>query len=416
MSPRKVVVVGAGHAGGTFVALLRREGFDGEITMVGTEVNAPYHRPPLSKSFGGGRGGENRGAPAKWLYDPAFYQEQGIDLRLSETVTSVDRGGRSVTLRGGAVLDYDVLVLATGAEPRRLGLPGEGLEGIHTLRDVGDAVRLDEAITSGRPLAIVGGGYIGLEVAAAARAHGVDVTVIEREDRLLARVASPALSGLLSEHHRASGTAILTGAQTVGYVCDAGRVGGVRLADDTVIPCGTVLVGAGAVPRQALAEQAGLECGNGVMVDARCRTSDESILAIGDVTNRPVDGLEIMDGRMRVESIPSAVDQARHAVDVVLGRPAQDHEVPWFWSDQFDLRIKIAGIVHGDYETVQRGDPAAGSFALYHLRSGRLVAVETVNAPKDFMVSKRMLSTGCPVDAEALRDPEADLKLLLAAA
>lgn len=415
MSSRKVVVVGAGHAGGTFVALLRREGFDGQITMVGTEVNAPYHRPPLSKSFSA-TGGEGHGKAVKWLYDPAFYQEQRIDLRLSETVTSVDRGSRSVTLSGGTVLNYDVLVLATGAEPRRLDLPGEGLEGIHTLRDVSDAELLGEAIASGRSLAIVGGGYIGLEVAAAARAHGVDVTVIEREDRLLARVASPRLSELLSEHHQASGTAILTGAQTVGYVCDAGRVGGVRLANDAVITCGTVLVGAGAVPRQALAEQAGLECRNGIMVDAQCRTSDESILAIGDVTNRPVDGLEMMDGRMRVESIPSAVDQARHAVDVVLGRPAQDHEVPWFWSDQFDLKIKIAGIVHGDYETVQRGDPAAGSFALYHLRDGRLVAAETVNAPKDFMVAKRMLSTGCSVEAGALRDPDADLKLLLAAA
>lgn len=416
MTSRKIVVVGAGHAGGTFVALLRREGFDGEIAMVGTEAHAPYHRPPLSKSFGAAGGSKSKDTAVKWLYDPAFYQEQGIDLHLSESVTSVNRDRRQVTLSGGAVLGYDLLVLATGAEPRRLNLPGEGLEGIHTLRDITDAIRLEEAITSGRPLTIVGGGYIGLEVAAAARAHGVVVTVIEREDRLLARVASSALSELLSEHHRASGTTILTGAQTVGYVCDAGRVGGVRLADDTVIPCDTVLVGAGAVPRQSLAEQAGLDCANGIMVDARCRTSDESILAIGDVTNRPVDGLEIMDGRMRVESIPSAVDQARHAVDVILGRPVQGHEVPWFWSDQFDLKIKIAGIVHGDYETVQRGDTASGGFALYHLRNGRLVAAETVNAPKDFMIAKRMLSTGCPVEAAALRDPAADLRSFVAAA
>jgi 3-phenylpropionate/trans-cinnamate dioxygenase ferredoxin reductase component len=413
MNPRKIVVVGAGHAGGTFVALLRREGYDGEIAMVGAEEHAPYHRPPLSKSFGAaGTGNDEK---VKWIYDPEYYRSQGIDLHLRESVVSIDRDRRQVVLTGGDVLDYDLLVLATGAEPRRLNLPGEGLDRIHTLRDLADAERLEEAILSGVPLAIVGGGYIGLEVAAAARAQGVDVTVIEREDRLLARVASPALSGLLSEHHRASGTRILTGAQTVGYVCDAGRVGGVRLADGAVVPCGTVLVGAGAVPRQALAEQAGLECGNGITVDARCRTSDESILAIGDVTNRPVDGLEMMDGRMRVESIPSAVDQARHAVDLVLGRPAQGHEVPWFWFDQLDLKIKIAGIVHGDYETVQRGDPASGSFALYHLRDGRLVAAETVNAPKDFMAAKRMLSSKRLVEAAALRDPAIDLKVLVAA-
>lgn len=411
MSPRKIVVVGAGHAGGTFVALLRREGFDGEIALVGAEEHAPYHRPPLSKSFGAA--GTGRDEKVKWLYDPAFYQQQGVDLYLRESVVSIDRENCQVCLTGGFVLPYDLLVLATGAEPRRLNLPGDGLDGIHTLRDLADAERLEEAILSRAPLAIVGGGYIGLEVAAAARAQGVDVTVIEREDRVLARVASPALAGLLSEHHRASGTRILTGAETVGYVCDAGRVGGVRLADDTVVPCGTVLVGAGAVPRQALAEQAGLDCSNGITVDARCRTNDESILAIGDVTNRPVDGLEILDGRMRVESIPSAVDQARHAVDLVLGRPAQDHEVPWFWSDQFDLKIKIAGIVHGDYETIQRGDPAVGGFALYHLRDGRLVAAETVNAPKDFMAAKRMLSSRRLVDAAALRDPATDLKVLI---
>lgn len=413
MNPRKIVVVGAGHAGGTFVAMLRREGYDGEIVLVGAEEHAPYHRPPLSKSFGAGSSGQ--GQKVKWINDPEYYRAQDISLRLGEFVTSIDRGLRQVKLASGSVLDYDLLVLATGAEPRRLNLPGELLQGIHTLRDLHDATRLEGAVLSGAPLAIVGGGYIGLEVAAAARAQGVEVTVIEREDRLLARAASPTLSGLLSEHHRASGTEILTGMQTVGYVGDTDRVSGVRLADNTVIPCGAVLVGAGAVPRQFLAEQAGLNCGDGITVDTRCRTHDESILAIGDATNRPVDGLEISDGRMRVESIPSAVDQARHAVDLVLGRPARVPEVPWFWSDQFDLKIKIAGLVHGDYETVQRGDPTNGGFALYHLRGGRLLASETVNAPKDFMVAKRMLSSRCLVEAAALRDPTTDLKALIAA-
>lgn len=413
MSPRKILVVGAGHAGGTFVALLRREGYDGEIEMVGAEEHAPYHRPPLSKSFG--PAGADCSVQVKWLYDPDSYQSQGITLSLRESATSIDRDQRRVKLASGRVVDYDLLVLATGAEARRLDLPDEGIEGIHTLRDLRDATRLEEAVLSGVPLVIVGGGYIGLEVAAAARAKGVDVTVLEREDRLLARSASRALSDSLAEHHRVSGTQILTGTQIVGYKCEANRVNGVRLEDGSVISCGAVLVGAGATPRQSLAEQAGLTCKDGIIVDRRCRTSDESILAIGDVTNRPVDGLEMLDGRMRVESIPSAVDQARHAADLVLGRPARSPEVPWFWSDQFDLKIKIAGILHGDYETVQRGELKDGGVALYHLRGNRLIAAETINAAKDFMVAKRMLSSRCFVDARALRDPATDLKSLIAA-
>ena len=389
------------------MALLRREGFDGEIVMVGAEEHAPYHRPPLSKSFGS----EN----VKWLYDPAFYADNGITALLGDTAVSIHRSSRRVTLAGGTQLEYDMLVLATGAEPRCLDLPGKDLEGIHVLRDLADATSLGRDILSGRPLAIVGGGYVGLEVAAAARTRGVEVTVIEREDRILARVASPDLSDRIAEHHQRSGTTIVTGAETVGYRCDAGRVGGVRLADGTEIPCGTVLVGAGAIPRDGLAREAGLACDQGVVVNARSRTSDESILAIGDVANRPVAGLATPSGRMRVESIQNAVEQARHAVDVVLGRPAQDHDIPWFWSDQFELKIKIVGIVHGDYETVQRGDPAGGSYALYHLRGGRLLAAETVNSPRDFMAAKKMLTRQCPVDPQALLDPDTDLRVLVSA-
>jgi 3-phenylpropionate/trans-cinnamate dioxygenase ferredoxin reductase subunit len=408
MTSQRVVVVGAGHAGGSFVALLRQGGFDGEIVMIGAEEHLPYHRPPLSKSFDGSE-------PTKWLRDACFYRENGIVTKLSETATVIDREAKTVRLASGAEVDYDVLVLATGAEPRRLPLPGEGLDGIHTLRTLSDAGLLREAIASGQPLVIIGGGYIGLEVAAAARGRGVDVTIVEREERVLARVASPLLSDLLSDHHRAQGTSILTAAEMAGFICDRGRVGGVRLADGTEIGCGFALVGVGAVPRDTLASAAGLACAGGIVVDEMARTSDPSILAIGDVTNRPVGEGTMAVGRMRLESIPSAIEQAKQATAGILGSLRGTLDVPWFWSDQFDLKIKIAGIVRGNFETVVRGEASTGSYALFHHDAGRLVAAETVNAPRDFMAAKRILSAGGQIDPSTLADPAVDLRTLKAA-
>lgn len=407
MKQRKVVVIGAGHAGGTLVALLRQKGFDGDIILIGSEPHSPYHRPPLSKSFDT--------EEVKWLYEPSFYDSQGIATLFDETAISIDRENHEVHLSSESRVGYDFLVLATGAEPRRLNLPGEELEGISVLRSLDDAQQLKAVIKAGKPLAIVGGGYIGLEVAAAARERGVDVTVIEREDRILARVASPSLSQQLTKMHEERGTQVVTGAQTVGYQCDMGRVGGVRLADERVIPCEAVLVGAGAIPRDDLAREAGLACDNGVIVDSRTRTSDPSILAIGDVANGPVDSVPTPTSRMRVESIPRAVEQARQAAELIMGVEPTKAEIPWFWSDQFDLKIKIAGIVHGEFETVQRGNVDDGSFALYHLRGERLVAVETVNSPKDFMAAKRMLASEAAIDLNKLHDPATDLRSLISA-
>jgi 3-phenylpropionate/trans-cinnamate dioxygenase ferredoxin reductase subunit len=408
MTSQRVVVVGAGHAGGSFVALLRQGGFDGDVVMIGAEEHLPYHRPPLSKSFGDS-------TPIMWLRDACFYGENGIVTKLGETATAIDRQAKTVRLASGAEVAYDVLVLATGAEPRRLPLPGDGLDGIHTLRTLADAVALREAIASGQPLVIIGGGYVGLEVAAAARGRGVDVTIIEREKRVLNRVASPLLSGLLSDHHRAQGTRILTAAEIAGFTCDRGRVGGVRLADGTEIGGGFVLVGVGAAPRDTLASAAGLACAGGIVVDDMARTSDPSILAIGDVTNRPVGDGATAVGRMRLESIPSAIEQAKQAAAGILGSPRDTLDVPWFWSDQFDLKIKIAGIVRGNFETVVRGKASSGSYALFHHDAGRLVAAETVNAPRDFMAAKRILSAGGRIDPDALADPAVDLRTLQAA-
>lgn len=404
MSGRRVVVVGAGHAGGTFAALLRRAGFDGEIVLVGSESHPPYQRPPLSKSL-------DSDASTQWLYGPDVYASNCIETRLGETVTAIDRQAKTVRLASGTELRYDVLALATGVEPRRLSVAGGGLAGVQTLRTLEDAQSLRYVVRSGQPLAIIGGGYIGLEVAAAARARNVDVTIIEREDRVLARVASPALSEQLTWRHRAQGTRILTGVETADFTGDQGRISGVNLTDGMSIPCSAVLVGVGAFARDALAREAGLECtAAGVVVDDLARTSDPSILAMGDVTVRPMTGLPV--GRMRLESIPSAVDQAKRAVAVVMGTPAGPSEVPWSWSDQFDLKIKTAGIVNGDFETVARGDLSSASFALYHHREGQLIAVETVNSPRDFMAGKRILHSGGRIDPDQLADPAADLRTL----
>lgn len=404
MTGKHVVVVGAGHAGGTLAALLRRDGFDGPITVIGAENDPPYHRPPLSKSFSDDS--------VKWLYDADFYAEQDITLQLGQMVRSVDAAAKQVELASGAVIGYDILVLATGAEPRRLPVPGDTLAGIHTLRERGDASVLREAFHTGRPLVIIGGGYIGLEVAAAARARGVEVTILEREDRILGRVASRPLSELLTAYHREQGTTVLTGVEIGGFECDRGFVGGVELADGQTLGCATVLVGAGAMPRDDLARKIGLEIQNGITVDHSGRTSDPSIYALGDVSNRPVDSQFSTVGRMRLESIPSAVEQARHVAEAIMEKPRTPDDVPWFWSDQFNLKLKIAGIVYGEYETAVRGDPGGGSYSLFHHNNGRLVAAETVNASREFMVAKRILSTqgwdGSPMNF----DPTADLREL----
>jgi 3-phenylpropionate/trans-cinnamate dioxygenase ferredoxin reductase subunit len=407
-APGRVVVVGAGHAGDTFAALLRQRGFAGEVVVFGDEPHPPYHRPPLSKEFLG----ESVG---KWLRAPGFYPEQDIALRLGETVVAVDRRASTVATSRGAAVGYDHLVLATGAAPRRLPVPGADLDGVQVLRRLADAEALREQVRAGGPVVVVGGGYVGLEVAAAARGHGVPATVIERADRVLARTASPALSAILRQYHTARGTAVLTGQTVRGFDAGAdGRLRAVTITDEAgqerTVPCAVAVVGVGAAPRDELARAAGLAWDNGVLVDAGARTSDPRILAIGDVTSRPVRGL---DGRMRLESIPSAVEQARQAVATILGGTPAEPEVPWFWSDQFDLKIKAAGVLSDRYETARRGDPASGRFALFHHRDGELVGVETANSAAAYMAGRRMLADRRGVDAVRLADPAIGLHELV---
>jgi 3-phenylpropionate/trans-cinnamate dioxygenase ferredoxin reductase subunit len=393
-----VVIVGAGHAGGALAALLKQYGHPGEIVLIGEEPVVPYQRPPLSKAYLKGEAD----VESLKLRPDSYYAQDGVRLLLDETVTAIDRTARSVTLRSGAAIGYDWLVLATGAQPRRLALPGAGLNGVLELRSVADADTLRRVLTRAGRLAIIGGGYIGLEAAASARAAGVEVVMLEREARVLARVASPAISGFFDGFHRAQGVEIVVNADLAGIEgTESGGVEAVVLADGRRWPCDAVLVGVGAVARDELARQAGLACETGILVDSEARTSDPAIFAIGDVTWRPV---PLYDRRVRLESVGNALEQARQTACAILGRPAPTAEVPWFWSDQYALKLQLAGLALDAETTVLRGSIEAAKFAVFHLRDGRIRALEAVNAPGEFVVGKKLIGEGRPVSPDALGD------------
>ncbi|WP_141013621.1 NAD(P)/FAD-dependent oxidoreductase [Nocardioides sambongensis] len=402
---QRVVVVGAGTAGGTFAGLLRQAGYDGDVVMLGAEPDPPYHRPPLSKKFA-----DPAADASRWLREAAFYDEQRITLALTESAVDLDPVARVVRTDRGRELRYDVVVLATGARPRPLIAPGAHLDAVLTVRTLSDANRLRDEVAAGRTMAVVGGGFVGLEVAAVARSRGLPVTVVEREERLLARVASPPLARVLAEHHGRRGTVVRTGVEVVAVEGARGRAQRLLLSDNTHVAADVVVVGVGAQPCDELGRRAGLVCaaGGGVVVDDAARTSMDGVLAIGDVTVRP----RLGGDPMRMESIPSATEQAKQAVATICGAPPPAPEVPWFWSDQFDLKLKIAGILAPPYDTALRGDPRAGSFALLHHRDGTPVAIETANANADFMAGRRLLASGHLVDAERWADPAVPLREL----
>lgn len=401
--PRRVVVVGAGHAGEAAVAQLRQHGFDGEVVLVGEEPVAPYHRPPLSKSLLR----EELGQP---LQPAEFYAERRIELRTGARAVAVDRDAATVRLADGEQLAYDALILATGARPRRPPIAGLELRHVYELRTLHDARRLAAALTPGCRLVVVGGGWIGLEVAASARSAGLEVAVVEREERLLARVASPELSRAVEELHLRQGTDILTSAQvTALQPGDNGAVGSILLEDGRVLSCDAVLVCVGAVADDELAQAAGLRCADGVVVDGSGRTDDARVYAVGDVTRRPV---HRHDGLFRLESIPSAMEQARQAAAAICGNDAPEPEVPWFWSDQFHHKLQIAGLLDGADNTATRVAGKDG-VALFHTREGRLVAVEALDAPAEFIAGRRMIRDGACPDPAALADPAVPLAELV---
>ena len=397
-----VVVIGAGQAGAAVVAKLRALGFSGEITLIGAEPAPPYQRPPLSKAYLLGEMEEER----LWLRSPEFYADNAIALRLGEAVSAIDPMARKVTL-GDEAIAYDALVLTTGSTPRRLpAAVGGDLAGVYTVRTLVDVDGMRSEFAPGRRLVIVGGGYIGLEAAAVASKLGLDVTVVEMAPRILQRVAAPETSDFFRSLHHHHGVRVL---ESTGFerLLGEGHVTGVLLTDGRVLEADFVVAGVGILPGTALAEAAGLKIENGIWTDAMGRTSDPHIWAAGDCASFPWQG-----GRLRLESVGNAIDQAEAVAENILGAEKPYVAAPWFWSDQYECKLQIAGLNSGYDSIVTRGpDGAAVSF--WYFKGDRLLAVDAMNDSRAYMVGKRLIEMGRSVDPAALRDPATNLKALL---
>lgn len=398
----RIVVVGAGQAGASLCERLRALGHEGPITLVGAEPVPPYQRPPLSKKYLTGEMPLER----LLLRPEAFYAEHGIALRAGARATGIDRAAREVLI-GDERLPYDLLALTTGAIPRRLpDAAGGALAGVHVLRDLADADALAPELVAGRRVAIVGGGYIGLEAAAVAAARGLEVTLIEAAPRILARVACAETADWFRALHSAQGVRLIEGAP-LARLTGTGRVDGAELADGRHIPCDLAIVGIGVVPDTRLAEAAGLDCDNGIAVDGFCRTSDPAVFAAGDCASFPHAG-----ARIRLESVQNAIDQAGAAAEAMLGQGEAYAPVPWFWSDQYDAKLQIAGLNTGHDRIVVRDGPNAAR-SHWYFAEGRFLAVDAMNDSRAYMVGKRLLEMGRSPDPAAVADPARDLKALL---
>ncbi|MGR3525722.1 MAG: NAD(P)/FAD-dependent oxidoreductase [Paracoccaceae bacterium] len=400
-----VVVIGAGQAGSSLVAKLRNSGFDGRITLIGAEPVPPYQRPPLSKAYLLGDMTLDR----LFLRPESFYAEHDIDLRLNTRVTGIDRAARIVRL-GDEVIRYDHLVLTTGSDPRRLPSSiGGALAGVFVVRDLADVDAMAPHVVAGRRALIVGGGYIGLEAAAVATKRGLEVTLVEMADRILQRVAAPETSAYFRALHQAHGVTIREGVG-LDRLLGEGRVTGARLSDGTELAADLVIVGVGIAPATALAEAAGLEIENGIKVDARGQTSDPAIWAAGDCASFPWKA-----GRIRLESVPNAIDQAECVAENIMGA-AKDYEAkPWFWSDQYDVKLQIAGLNTGYDHTVVRPGDKPGSQSVWYFRGDALLAVDAMNDPRAYMIGKRLIEAGQSPSPAVVADPETPLKSLMPA-
>jgi 3-phenylpropionate/trans-cinnamate dioxygenase ferredoxin reductase component len=398
-----VVVVGAGQAGVSVVARLRQQGHDGPITLIGAESALPYQRPPLSKGYLLGEMDLDR----LTLRSAEYYADQAITLRLGATVTGIDPGRRRITL-GTEEMTYDHLVLATGSVPRRLPAAiGGDLRGVHVVRTLSDVDAQRAEFVAGRRLVIVGGGYIGLESAAVAAKLGLEVTVLEMAPRILARVAASETADHLRALHHAHGVRILEAMGLERLIGEAGRVTAARLSDGREIPANFVIAGVGILPACTLAESAGLAIENGIRTDAQGRTSDPHIWAAGDCASFPWQG-----GRLRLESVQNAIDQAEVVADNILGAGLDYIPVPWFWSDQYDTKLQIAGVSAGYDRIVTRG-PEGEAVSFWYFAGDRLLAVDAMNDPRAYMVGKRLLEMGRSVDPASIADQETNLKSLL---
>ena len=401
-----IVIVGAGQAGAQLAVSLRQGDYTGGIALFGEEADPPYERPPLSKDYLAGE----RDVARLLLRPLDFWAARNVDLHLGQPVVAVDAAAHTVTTADGAVAGYGRLVWATGGHPRTLPLPGGDLAGVHVIRTRADVDGLRDALTFARRVVIIGGGYIGLEAAAVLAKAGKAVTVLEAQTRVLARVAGEPVSRFYEAEHRAHGVDVRTGIAIDALIEGNGRVVGVRLADGD-ITCDVVIVGVGIVPAVEALAHAGAAVSNGIEVDAFCRTSLVDVFAIGDCAhhaNAFADGAGI-----RLESVQNAIDQAKTVAGVILGNPLPYHAVPWFWSNQYDLKLQTIGLSAGHTSTVTRGDPASRSWSLIYLRRGQVVAIDCINAARDFVQGRALIEAGLHIDEAQLADTTVPLKALL---
>ncbi len=400
----KIVIAGAGHAAGQVVTTLRQLKFAGRIVLVGDEPWLPYQRPPLSKKFLAGD------MPAERLFikPPSFYDDPAIELRLSSRITAIDREEKQLRLENAEPITYDKLVLALGSRAVRLPVAGTDLKGVHYLRSIADVESIRAEMETRRRLVVIGAGYIGLEVAAVARQRGLEVTVVEMADRVMSRVVSPEISDFYQIEHTNQGVTLRLGTE-VTELTGKKRVKGVVTSSDEVIPADFVVIGIGITPNTELAADAGLDVDDGIVVDERGCSGDPDIFAIGDCTRHP-NG--IYKRNLRLESVHNALEQAKTVAHNLCGQETTYSEVPWFWSDQYDLKLQIAGLSEGYDDIVIRGNPAEKSFACLYLKDHRLIAVDAVNAPKEFVQSKPLIRDHTRIDAKKLADSTAELKQL----
>lgn len=404
-SQARTVIVGAGQAGCELASALAQQGQGGRIVLIGDEPWLPYRRPPLSKAFLAGEVGTD----ALLLKPQAAYDKAGIECLTGVTVTAIDRATRSLQFADGRRLAYGKLALTTGGRVRTLPLHGADRPNLHYLRNIADVQQLHEGFRPGRRLVIIGGGYVGLEVAAVACKRGLQVTVVEALPRVLARVTAPEMSAYYEMVHRSHGVDIRTGIGVAALEA-SDRVEAVVLADGTRLAADLVVVGIGLIPNTELAQAAGLAVDNGIVVDRQCRTSDPEIVAAGDCTHHDNGFLQ---RRTRLESVPNALEQARVAAATLCGKPADYGVAPWFWSDQYDLKLQMVGLSQGYDHLVLRGQPAEHSFTVFYLQEGRILSVDTVNRPQEFMVSKRLVAERICADPATLADEAIPLKSLL---
>ena len=398
-----IVIVGGGQAGGQAAASLRQEGCEDRILVLADEPHIPYQRPPLSKQYLAGACGLER----VHMRPASFYATKDIEVRSGVRVERLDVRAKTVTCANGETIGYRKLLLATGASPRRLAVPGGDLPGVHYLRTIADVDVIRQDLRPGRRLVVVGGGYIGLEVAAVAISLGLQVTVLEMEPRVLQRVASADMSAFFAALHTGKGVAIRTQARVTAFSGET-RLSAVVCEEGEPVPADLAVVGVGVTPNVELAANAGLACDDGVVVDEYARTEAPDVYAAGDCTNHPN---AVLGRRLRLESVPNAMEQARVAAANLAapdGKARPYAAVPWFWSDQYELKLQMVGFATDGERSVTRGDPTSGQFATFHLRGGELIAADAVNSPREFMAARQLL--GRKVDVRRLRDPQTDIR------